>query len=135
MSVDLSICDEAGRFVLIEFGVDEEGDIIGESDDLSDFLTNWNKDNLTGYNSRDDFNSGETKYYIKKLSTFTVSFSIVGNGSIQVYGRDEKDAKQNFFDNFDLQELLEVTHFDDGADVEHMYLDDEGDVFPNDMEE
>lgn len=127
--MSVSICNEEGQFVLIEFGVDEKGDLIGV-DALGQFLDDWNKDNQTNYKSRQDFNSGETKYYIKKLSKFTISFSLVGNGSMEVYGRDEKDAKESFLENIDIDELLEVTYFDDGLEVDSLTLEDEGDDFP-----
>lgn len=132
--MSVSICDEEGCFVLIEFGVDEEGDLIGV-DALGKFLDDWNKDNQTNYKSRHDFNSGETKYYIKKLSKFTISFSLVGSGSIEVYGRNSEDAKENFLENLDRDELLEVTCFDDGLEVDSISLEDEGDVFPEEEEE
>ena len=125
----------AGKFILIEFGVDEEGEIIGEGDDLFWFLDKWHKDNQTNYKSRHDFNSGETKYYIKKLSKFTISFSFVGNGSIEVYGRNQEEAKENFLENFDMDELLEVTCFDGKSlEVDGVSLEDEGDVFPEEEE-
>lgn len=135
MNTHIDLDRVVGKFILIEFGVDEEGDIIGESDDLFWFLDDWNKDNQTNYRSRHDFNSGETNYYIKKLSKFTIHYSLTGCGSVEVYARNKQEAEKEFLEYQEVDDnFIRGTCFDSGLEVQYSELEDEGDVFPEEEE-